>query len=43
MGISLVAFTYASMISIIVNRDDRVIQFVAPGSSRILIRVLENV
>ena len=43
MGISPVACTYASMFSSTVNRDNRVIQFVAPGSSRFLIRVLDNV
>lgn len=42
MGISPVALTYGNMISSRVNRDNRVRQLVASGSSHFLIRVLEN-
>lgn len=41
--ISPVAFTYGTMISHRINRDDRVVQLVAPGCSHFLIRVLEDV
>lgn len=42
MRISPVAFTYDSMISSRVNRDNGVRQLIAPGSSHFLISALEN-